>query len=262
MKANRLQFSDLPKRIVSAVVFCFLAMTALKSGGLICAIFLCGCFFILVLEVFYISSGGKLRLTNLEIVSLILLSLVPILQFYNFHPILFLFVFSGLSILFTSPKFIKLFCILYIGSSIIILQRLLLSNMQPDAINHVIFIILIVVCSDVGGYIFGRSIGGPKVLAVISPSKTWAGSLGGIFLAIISSYILKPMLNYSLHEIIVISTVLAICSQVGDFIESAIKRNFNVKDSGSILPGHGGLFDRLDGLIFVLPVYMLIVTFY
>ena len=262
MKASELKFSDLPKRVVSALIFGLVAIGALKAGGLVCAIFLCLCFFILTWEVFYICSGGKLSLTELPVVIPMFLSTVPILQFYNLYPIFVLFIFSGLSLLHTAGKLIKFCCILYIGIAIIILQSLLLSNMEPTPINHVIFILLIVISSDIGGYIFGRFVGGPKIWAVLSPQKTWAGSIGGIALAIITCCILKPILNYSLIELLIISIVLAIASQLGDLLESAIKRNFNVKDSGFFMPGHGGLFDRLDGLILALPVYMLINSFY
>ena len=143
-----------------------------------------------------------------------------------------------------------------------VLHGLLLSNVKPAPINHVLFVVLLVMVSDVGGYIFGRMIGGPRILVHVSPNKTWAGSFGGLTLAIIASIFYEPWLNYQTNELILISMLLAISAQAGDLLQSAIKRNFSIKDSGFLMPGHGGLFDRLDGLIFAVPIYVLITIIY
>ena len=115
--------------------------------------------------------------------------------------------------------------------------------------------IAVVVASDVGGYFVGRSLGGPKIYQSISPKKTWAGSIGGVVLAIITSILIVSFFNYSLSAITMLAFILAISSQLGDLFQSWLKRKFNVKDSGFLLPGHGGFFDRLDGLLAAVPVY-------
>ena len=136
-----------------------------------------------------------------------------------------------------------------------------------------IFLVTILVCvsTDVGGYIFGNLFKGPKINKKISPNKTYAGSIGGYLLSIILVYfflqytflIAADLPNYFSKDeftwVLLISTV----SQVGDFIISYFKRKSKIKNTGSIIPGHGGLLDRIDGMLFALPfayIYIYFVT--
>jgi len=121
--------------------------------------------------------------------------------------------------------------------------------------TFVFFVIIICVATDVGGYIFGRILKGPK-LTKISPKKTYNGVIGGYFLSFVSFMIIvnfndnfTASIKYFLL-IFIISTV----SQIGDIIISYFKRLSNTKDTGKIIPGHGGLLDRIDGMIFVFPI--------
>jgi phosphatidate cytidylyltransferase len=93
-------------------------------------------------------------------------------------------------------------------------------------------------------------IGGPKLASRISPNKTWSGLCGGIFAAgIVGSIYNLVLMHENVIPLIVLSTLLGLLSQGGDLLESWIKRRFDKKDSGSLIPGHGGLFDRVDGLL-------------
>jgi len=122
-----------------------------------------------------------------------------------------------------------------------------------SAMMTVFWVFLVVWGTDIGGYFAGKSIGGPKLAPKISPKKTWAGLLGGMVLAALASVALNFVFfdgnNWLL--LIAISASLAVVAQIGDLLESAIKRRFDVKDSGSVIPGHGGLLDRVDGLVTV-----------
>lgn len=137
-------------------------------------------------------------------------------------------------------------------------------------------IVLAVVGTDVGAYFVGRTVGGPKIAPSISPSKTWAGLIGGAFgasavLFLVSTlhlaqqteatseagFYTHPLLDWKTGPWI--GGVVAIVAQAGDFFESWMKRRAGVKDSGKLLPGHGGLFDRVDGLLAVLFVIGLII---
>lgn len=114
-----------------------------------------------------------------------------------------------------------------------------------------------VIATDVGAFFAGRTIGGPKIAPAISPSKTWAGLLGGMVAATaltFAAFSVTDGLTAGPFEKIGIGCGMAIIAQVGDFFESWIKRRAGVKDSGTLIPGHGGLFDRMDGLLAVLFV--------
>lgn len=124
-----------------------------------------------------------------------------------------------------------------------------------------IFILLIVWLTDIGGYAFGRTIGGPKLWPRVSPKKTWAGAIGGTVLSILVAVGFARYGLGNLLPLVLIAIVLTVLSQIGDLFESAVKRRFGVKDSGQIIPGHGGLLDRLDGYVFAVVAAALIGVF-
>jgi phosphatidate cytidylyltransferase len=114
----------------------------------------------------------------------------------------------------------------------------------------VIWIICIVIATDVGAYFAGRTLGGPKLAPRISPGKTWSGALGGLAAAIAIGIALG--MAFDLAAVLVLAgaaLVLAVVSQMGDLLESGVKRAFRVKDASGILPGHGGMMDRVDGIV-------------
>ena len=131
--------------------------------------------------------------------------------------------------------------------------------------NNIYFLIVILICisTDVGGYLFGKLIKGPK-LTKISPKKTYAGLLGGYFLSLISIYyflsniIIQNNKDFLTVKFAVLIIIISSISQIGDIIISYFKRLSKVKDTGKIIPGHGGLLDRIDGMIFVFPFSYLI----
>jgi phosphatidate cytidylyltransferase len=112
-----------------------------------------------------------------------------------------------------------------------------------------ILILLVVWAADIGGYFAGRGIGGPKLWPLVSPKKTWAGALGGFSgsLAVAAGFAALGLGKTG--PLLLLAAVLSISSQLGDLFESAVKRRFGVKDSSHIIPGHGGLLDRLDGYV-------------
>ncbi len=144
--------------------------------------------------------------------------------------------------------------------SLLILFKLIPFN--NENIISLIFIILICSMTDIGGYIFGKVIGGKK-LTKISPNKTYAGLIGSFVLPlVISFFYYKYFFEFLVFEINVISLVLliSIISQLGDLIISFFKRAANVKDTGSIIPGHGGILDRIDGILFALPIGIILIS--
>lgn len=117
--------------------------------------------------------------------------------------------------------------------------------------------------TDVGAYFAGKIIGGPKLAPSISPNKTWAGLAGGTLAAVLTGFILGGIFNSSNVMLFgFFSMLLSIKAQGGDLFESWVKRYFGVKDSGAIIPGHGGVLDRVDGLLAAAPLLFLIWLFF
>ena len=113
-----------------------------------------------------------------------------------------------------------------------------------------IFLYLCVWATDIVAYVVGRAFGGPKLLPHVSPKKTWSGSIGGIVAAVIVAIAVAQVWGLSqVLALAAIAIVLSVVSQAGDLFESALKRRFGAKDSGHLIPGHGGLMDRLDGFV-------------
>ncbi|WP_286831540.1 MULTISPECIES: phosphatidate cytidylyltransferase [Kordiimonas] len=124
----------------------------------------------------------------------------------------------------------------------------------------VFWVFLVVWATDVGGYFAGKGIGGPKLAPKISPKKTWAGLLGGMGLSAVVSVAFAAIFDFE-SSYWWIAGLLAAWAQVGDLLESGIKRSFGVKDSGGLIPGHGGLLDRVDGLVFVAPAVAVLMAY-
>jgi phosphatidate cytidylyltransferase len=112
-----------------------------------------------------------------------------------------------------------------------------------------VFVLLVVWATDIGGYFAGRGIGGPKLWPRVSPKKTWAGALGGFVASLVVAAGFVAFDFGKAAWLLPMGAMLSIVSQLGDLFESAVKRRFGVKDSSHIIPGHGGLLDRLDGFV-------------
>lgn len=120
----------------------------------------------------------------------------------------------------------------------------------------VLFIVLIVWGSDIGAYMVGRMVGGPKLAPSISPNKTWSGAIGGLAAAIAAGLGVALWFDATARPaaVALIAALIGIAAAAGDLLESAIKRRFHVKDSSGLIPGHGGLLDRVDGLLAAVPM--------
>ncbi len=137
---------------------------------------------------------------------------------------------------------------------------------QYIGLNFFLFLIIICIFTDIGGYIFGKTFKGPK-LTKISPKKTYSGVIGSFLMALLSGFIYirylgkksKIFLETDLIFIILLILLISLASQIGDLIISYFKRKAKLKDTGKTLPGHGGFLDRIDGIIFVMPIICLCV---
>lgn len=147
--------------------------------------------------------------------------------------------------------------LVYIGGASVSLAWLFAAS-GPETLLWLVFVVW---ATDTGAYAFGRMVGGPRLAPRISPNKTWAGLLGGVCSAAAIGGLFPFFLGFSAWTITLwFAVVLACVAQGGDLLESYLKRRFGVKDSGSIIPGHGGVLDRMDGLIAAAPVVAVVVA--
>ncbi len=238
-------FADLRLRLVSALVMVvvglgtllaggwwFLTLTALLSGLMLWELLrmlapaLTGSRAVLLAmvgaaAVFRVGFDGR-------VVALATLLLAPLLGPLMLRRDRVLFTLYGLAILVASAA---LFRLRVVGG--------------PD---WALWLVLVVVASDVGGYFFGRILGGPRILPRISPKKTWSGTLGGWILAALVGAGFVWLRDFA-TGVIPLSVLTALAAQLGDVAESAIKRHAGVKDASTLIPGHGGVLDRFDGLV-------------
>ncbi len=141
------------------------------------------------------------------------------------------------------------------------LRNLSFADSDDTAFWATIYPIAMVAVTDVAAFFVGKIVGGAKLAVTISPNKTWSGLIGGIVATTLISPLFLPLIAWpnSVISAMLLGVAIAILAQIGDLFESWIKRKFAVKDSGTILPGHGGLLDRVDGYMFVLPVYLCLI---
>lgn len=147
--------------------------------------------------------------------------------------------------------------IVYCGLPVMALM--LIRRQEEWGLDWTIWALALVWATDIGAYFAGRSIGGPKLAPAISPNKTWAGLIGGVLTASLLAIVMNRQFGLP-WRMTLATPALAVLAQAGDLYESHLKRRAGVKDSGNILPGHGGILDRLDGLVPVAPAAALLVV--
>jgi len=136
-----------------------------------------------------------------------------------------------------------------------VISLIWLRGHDDAGLRHVIWLLAVVWTTDTAAYAVGRSVRGPKLAPWISPNKTISGFVGGIVAAaLVGAVAAKLTQSVDLMNFVVLSAVLAIWAELGDLAESALKRRFRTKDTGSLIPGHGGMLDRLDSLLFAAPL--------
>jgi len=138
-------------------------------------------------------------------------------------------------------------------------------NNISSGTNLIILIIIICVSSDIGGYVFGKILKGPK-LTKISPNKTYSGVLGAYLFVAFSIFLISAnelifFKNITFSNLLIIALLISSISQIGDIIISFFKRKAKIKDTGKLIPGHGGILDRIDGMIFAFPFSLIFFTF-
>jgi phosphatidate cytidylyltransferase len=167
-------------------------------------------------------------------------------------------VIAGLGILFSALTF-SVWRPVGVAYAAMLGVGLTILRLTPEGLQAVLFVLAIVVATDTGAFFVGRAIGGAKLAPNISPNKTWAGAVGGLVVAVVVGMVIAALVRVPLTPpLFIIAAVLSVSSQLGDLFESWVKRIFGAKDSGRIIPGHGGLMDRVDGLAVASGVALLV----
>jgi phosphatidate cytidylyltransferase len=211
-------------------------------------------FFAVILYSILFLFGQKLVNEKILMFSSLLLIVIPVIEIFRqkTNPVYNIaFTLTGI-LLFTIPfSFFNLILTPFANHPELYKPELLLGMM------------VIIWASDSGAYIFGSLLGKHKLAEKISPNKTWEGVIGGTIFSILISLLYFHFFDYfNSLQVMILATITIVAGTFGDLFESLIKRNFGVKDSGNLLPGHGGLYDRFDSLLAAAPVYyILIVTF-
>ena len=274
--------SDLAKRIISALIAAPVALIMISLGSLPLATFLAAVSAGCAWEFYRIAAAGGVE--PLDPVGIPLAGAVPLAVYAAgiglYRPSLVVAAVAMLIILAAviwtrgpqrrplGAASLTVMGILYTGGLLSFGYAL---REHPYAVGDragtalVAFPLVLTWASDIGAFFVGRAVGGPKLIPSVSPGKTISGALGGLATTVLVSWLyvrfaLRPvaLLTMTIPATILFGALISVAAQVGDLAESLLKREANVKDSSHLIPGHGGLLDRLDSLLFVLPVAYLL----
>ena len=135
-------------------------------------------------------------------------------------------------------------------AAVLLFAPIILRRDPALGLTAIVFLFAVVWVTDIAAYFAGRALGGPKLWPAVSPKKTWSGAIGGTLGGVAAGLLTVKLLGLSVApSVVLVAGLLSVAAQAGDLLESAIKRHFGAKDAGSIIPGHGGVMDRLDGFL-------------
>ncbi len=143
-------------------------------------------------------------------------------------------------------------------------RHLILIRSLPDGRFFIFLFIAIIWCGDTGAYAVGKLLGRHKLIPAISPGKTVEGSIGGLLFGTLGGIAIKCAFlpEFAVHHVVILGCLLGVVGQISDLGESLLKRDAGVKDSGNLIPGHGGIFDRCDSMVFTAPVFYYYLNFF
>lgn len=247
--------SNLQLRILTAVVLAPVTIWLIWLGGVSFQLFAIAIGFAIYYEWITLSASKQNR-TGLLTGWLVLIA-VAVLMMLQIPPLQIFAILAAGAVFLIQRANWSASGLLYAGLPMVSLA--MLRGDTASGLIAIIYLFALVWATDIGAYFTGRSLGGPKLAPRFSPNKTWSGAIGGVVAAIIAaaavSYYSFDRINYVL---VLLAIALSIASQLGDLGESWVKRRFNAKDSGKLLPGHGGVMDRVDGLIIAAVVLYII----
>lgn len=257
MQGHQGRWGDLMPRVLSALVMIGVAGFAIWVGGFVFNLVIALCCGVMVWEVMQMLSprryGAAVQFGALTCLVVFVSSLLPMVPGVA---LLLVPVVLGWSLIEEKAKTRFVVFSLWIvlaGYSFVWLRSDL-------GALWLIWLVVVVVATDVAGYFAGKILGGPKFWPRISPKKTWSGTAAGWFTAVLVGASFAPGFHMGFGFVLA-SVLISMASQAGDVAESALKRQTGVKDSSALIPGHGGLLDRFDGMLGAAAMFLLIFTF-
>ncbi len=253
--------SDLNLRIMSALVLAPIVLVSVWLGGLVFQFLLAVAVILMAYEWARLTCGPNWRIDAI-IMAATALAAILAASMGNYAEIGWIIVGGTLVAGGRSHEFRWSFLgVPYISLAPVALVWL--RGLHPDGLALILWLLLVIWAMDIGAYFAGRAIGGPKLAPRASPNKTWAGLIGGMLGAAIMGVLVGGVVtgakNYADAQILALpAALLGAWSQAGDIAESLVKRHFGVKDMSQLIPGHGGILDRVDGLLFAAPALALV----
>ena len=252
------QFQDLGQRFFAAIVLAIVALAALALGPVATAAFVAIAGAIMQGE-WARMARPETDLSPLAAAAMWVITVVAVLVAVAspFWAIALVALGAGVLVLLNDMAFGRITWAGFVWIAIACISAVALRSV-PQGFWILLWLILAVVAADAGGYFAGRIFGGPKLWPRVSPKKTWSGFGGGVVLSVLVSLVMALALGGHAAVFALLGAIVAAVALAGDLLESAAKRHFGVKDSGTILPGHGGLLDRFDGLGAVLALVLIL----
>ncbi len=235
------QWQDLMPRILSAVVMMAVGAVAIWFGGWLFRLTVCAVGGLMVWEAARMFNASRPRADGILATSTLVMS--------QLLPAFFIFPLIIAASVITSGRVSRdkyMFFMYYVWITIACIGIMMLRDI--GGFNWFFWCICVVIATDVAGYFAGRLLGGPKFWPAVSPKKTWSGTTAGWIASAVIGWMLAPVLGVG-STLIMASVLVSFASQMGDIAESAVKRRAGVKDSSDLIPGHGGVLDRFDGLM-------------
>jgi phosphatidate cytidylyltransferase len=239
--------NNLLMRVVAALVLAPLALAIAYAGGWLWAVLVTLASIGLYVEWLTIVASREMRVTAAGVVALVISGLCLALGRIDAAFLVLVIGVAGVALFATERRFWAVSGFLYAAAAEI--ASVLVRLDQIKGFAALILVLLVVWMTDIGGYFAGRGIGGPKLWPRVSPKKTWAGAIGGFAASLVIAGGFALLGLGKTAPLLLLGAAFSIASQLGDLFESAVKRRFGVKDSSHIIPGHGGLLDRLDGFV-------------
>lgn len=239
--------SNLAMRVIAALVLAPLAIALAYAGGWMWAFLVTLASIGLFVEWLIVVGAGQVALTASGTIALAIIGFSVALGWLGLASLIGLLGLAWIGFLAGAGRGWAAAGFLY---AVVALVASVLMRQDPvNGFAALMFVLLLVWATDIGGYFAGRGIGGPKLWPRVSPKKTWAGAAGGFAASLAVAGAFAAFGVGKAVPLLALAALLSMVSQAGDLFESAVKRRFGVKDSSHLIPGHGGLMDRLDGYI-------------